>query len=116
MAETIGLQNNTQCNDTYLLEKRYEVLLDINNKKLFKEINDLKQEISRLGNEIDSIKQSQKSQRIPVQQVHEPSQFVQQNTQPQNFQQQPVQNQQRPQQGVAPEEVPLDKYFYFGRK
>ncbi len=108
MAEILTEQKPliNQCSDLYLLEKKYEVLLEMSNKKLLKEINDIKQEILRLNTEVESLKQ--KSSR-PIQVVHEEfprQQPVQQIQQPQ---------QQRPQQ-LTSEDVSIEKYFHFGRK
>ena len=118
---TLNLNSGQQLNGSYLIEKKFEIMLDSINKKVIGEINGLKEAVSSLQQELRELKK----------------QGSQQNYQQQNNQQQcnhreeqgasfspanPVRNAEEP-SSVKPrygdynsKDVPIDKFFYFGNK
>lgn len=114
----ISLQQPQLDNNLYLLEKRYEVLLDINNKKLLKEINGLREHIKKLEDDIQNLSSSQNLQAS----THSCAGRVVQKTLEVREEPKPTiieakqSNAQNTKQEISSEDVSIEKYFYFGKK
>ncbi len=113
MTEILNVQQAPD-NNQYLLEKRFELLLDLSNKKLLKEITEIRDAVVRLEGEIRNLKSSQRSA-VTVQKTlaeqPEPKQTV------------PLPNQipqpsavSSSEQKINPSDFSIEKYFYFGKK
>lgn len=130
-----------------LLETKFELMMNMNNQKMKKEIDSLKQQIDLLSHELETVKKAQARQPSkneeyqatlgmqfaqPHQFQQQPQQFQQpqfQQMQPQAQQTQQFQQQfQQPAQqaqgtqprsrtgNTNPEDVSIEKMFYFGGK
>ena len=107
----LNIQEPQQDNNLFLLEKRFEVMLDISSKKLIKEISELKECMRKLEEEIKVLKATPKV-----------VQSVQSNNLNSNGQIAPsISNERKsPNNSVSnevnPQEISIQKYFYFGKK
>ncbi len=101
-----------------LLETKFELMLNMSSQKLRKEIDELKQQVASLSGELETIK---KSQARPTKNEEYQATLAKQFEQsPQPRSEQPVQ---QPAQGTQPrsrtgntnpEDVSIEKMFYFG--
>jgi hypothetical protein len=131
------LQNNLNSRgDDYLLQKKFEILIEMNNKKFQGELSTLKSTVERLTSELSEIKKVMLSgSRRQVERV-EPQQFVEHQQAPQEFIEQPEViitasakacgfnsapshvsrgDAPKPRYGdYQPKDVSIDKIFYFG--
>ena len=107
----LNIQETQQDNNLFFIEKRFEVMLDMNNKKLIKEISELKDGMRKLEEEIKGLKSAQKV-----------VQSVQSNNVNSNAQIAPsISNERKSPNNSAsneinPQEISIQKYFYFGKK
>lgn len=118
-----------------LLERRYQLILEMNTKRYDQEINSLKEQISTLSGQIMSLRgdimKISSQQKPQFQEVKSEVKNEQtQQTQSLNQQYQQELAQQSTQQNTTPEpkkehprqgsftsqDVPIEKFFYFGRK
>lgn len=115
------------CNDNFFIQRMVEVMLDINNKKLFSEINTLKSEVSRLNDMVSEL--SRKSAEIRnvdmqknIKDFHDEAEAAPASVAvsapasaaPRGRANETVS---RPRYGdYKPEDVSVDKFFYYGRK
>jgi len=111
------LQNNV-INDEYLFQKRMELLIDTNNKKVSSELNNLKNMVSQLNNDIHELrKKINESQIEPVREVvklEERSEDIDDNKIKRIEKQKTATS---PRCGdYHPEDVSINKFFYFGNK
>ena len=108
--------------DNYFIQKQFEFMLESNNKKVAKEMANMRAIINKLNEEIDNLKKNFDSIRTrpaefsPVQ-PRETHQNVQQNIQASatitGRNEEPL----KPRFGdYTPEDVPIGKFFYFGNK
>ena len=122
-------------------QKRFELMIDMATKKLQQEIHGLKELVTSLNSEIGSIKSQVSRMQFPPQQSHnvqktlvEPQQRNEQsqprkevkivdcrpeNERKEQFQSGSAKNSEpiKPRFGdYQPEDVSIDKFFYFGRK
>ena len=114
MPEIFGLQNSQIDNSQYLQEKRLELLLDMNSKKIINEIHELRETIKRIEGDIVNLKSQQ---RTAVQNV--------QRTLPEQAEQRIVSAEPRQalntasgseRREISSADVSIEKYFYFGKK
>lgn len=109
MKETEETKTTT---NTELLERKYQLMLDMNNKKFEQTIVILQQQISSLNTELNKLKTQIDTQ---PQHVHPPEPKITQPTQQPNIQEQ--KKDQHPRQGgFAPGDISIEKMFYFGKK
>src|SRR3989344_1424618 len=111
------LQNNV-INDEYLFQKRMELLIDTNNKKVSGELNNLKNMISQLNNDIHELKKKiNESQIEPIGEavkLEERSEDIDDNKIKRIEKQKTTA---KPRWGdYQPEDVSKKKFFYFGKK
>lgn len=111
------MQNNAPSNsDNYFMQKQIEIMIDINNKKITNELNNMKEILSKLSEEISDIKRNLNANRViqraePVAIPDNNTNINQNNTRPNNGQ--PL----RPRYGdYKPGDVSINKFFYFGNK
>ena len=128
------VQEQRQSESPSLLERRYQLILEMNTKKYDQEINGLKDQISTLSSQIMSLRadimkissqpKPQYQQEVKNEQTQQ-TQSLNQQYQQELAQQQPTQSndptpepkKEHPRQGkFTSEDVPIEKYFYFGRK
>ena len=110
------------CNDHFFVQRMVEVMLDINNKKVFNEINTLKSEVSRLNEMLSELNRKTAEIRNAEQQKNirdfpesvAPAAQAAPVSAPRARTNETVS---RPRYGdYQPEDVSVDKFFYFGRK
>ena len=137
----LGMAAGSQMDNSYLMEKKFELMIDSNNKKLVNEINALKGAVSSLNIEIASLrKQVNDMQTSPVAPAAAPVFERDNNNVAVNQDAQPAQARNsaatgpvrgswsaetargrgesiKPRFGdYTPEDVPVEKFFYFGNK
>lgn len=107
---------NAPLNDSYLMEKKFEFMLEAINKKVANELNSLKTIISSINSEVTEIKKQLNGVQRAAPAVFENSNNVNNqgsNTQARGRSNEPV----KPRFGdYTPEDVPIGKFFYFGNK
>ena len=104
-------QQLKETNNNELLERKYQLLLDMNNKKFEQTITILQQQISNLTNELHKLKTQLDTQPH----VHPPEPKITQPTPQPNITEQKKDN--HPRQGsFEPGDVSIEKMFYFGKK
>ena len=108
--------------DSYFIQKQFEFMLDSSNKKIAKEMANMQAMITKLNEEIDTLKKNLDSVRTrpaefsPVQ-PREAHQNIQQNIQANAPSTGRSEEQLKPRFGdYRPEDVPIGKFFYFGNK
>lgn len=118
---------NDQQSD-FLIQKKVEIMLEMNNKKFIEEIQNLKQEISNLHLQVQNLKSElQNNVNREINTEHTASPAVKQTVQNEVVQQQEpprvqetVQEKPKdphPRQGnYTPEDVSIEKMFYYGNK
>lgn len=124
--QILGMAGSPQMDNSYLMEKKFEFMIESSNKKIVNEINSLKSTVSSLNIEIASLrKQIDDIQKTaPVTLVFEGNNAEG----PKEARQAPVRNSAaetakgkeepiKPRYGdYTPEDVPVEKFFYFGNK
>ncbi len=107
--------DSTQLNDSYLMEKKFEFMLESINKKAFNSLNALKNMISSIEIEVAGIKKQ-----IKDMQGSSPKAFESTNVANDRREIQPKARDNgavKPRYGdYEPEDVPIEKFFYFGNK
>ena len=111
--------------DDYMLEKKFEIMLDMNNKKIANEISKLSSMINSLNEEIASIKRglsrgatAEASRQNPAKSAvaDEPSEYITREI-PSNSVRPKSNDDVKPRYGdYNPEDVAISKIFYFGNK
>jgi len=99
-----------------LLEKKYKFLLEQNNDRLLNEINSLKKSTSSLVVELNLIKSQirQQGEKIRNQESNQP---VEKEVQKKIEDTKEIKKESHPKQGsFQPEDVSIEKIFYFGEK
>ena len=108
---------NSSNTEDYLLEKKFEIMIDMNNKKIANEISKLSSMISQLNDEISSIKRELgkgTAAKAPV--AEEPLEYGAREI-PSNSVRPKPNDDVKPRYGdYSPEDVPISKIFYFGNK
>ena len=124
--QILGMASSTQMDSSYLMEKKFEFMIESSNKKLVNEISTLKSTVSSLNIEIASLrKQIEDIQKAPVTSVFEGNNAAR----PEEVRQVPVRSNASPEIAkgrgeplkprfgdYTPEDVPVEKFFYFGNK
>ncbi|MBI4149203.1 hypothetical protein HY491_02030 [Candidatus Woesearchaeota archaeon] len=105
-------QNNKPAPDDYFLQKQIEVLLDISSKKVMQELAVLKGMVGKLSEELGELK-ARERRAAPVEHQQQTTATAAPVSTPSQRQEQPVQQRYG---NVKPEEVAIDKFFYFGNK
>ncbi|MBI2208122.1 hypothetical protein HYU50_01360 [Candidatus Woesearchaeota archaeon] len=109
--------SNSPNTEDYMLEKKFEIMLDMNNKKIANEISKLSSMISKLNDEIASIKKELGkgiAAKAPV--AEEPLEYGAREI-PSNSVRPKPNDDLKPRYGdYSPEDVPIGKIFYFGNK
>ncbi|MBI2135365.1 hypothetical protein HYU09_05210 [Candidatus Woesearchaeota archaeon] len=105
--------------EDYMLEKKFEIMLDMNNRKIANEINKLSSMISHLTEEIASIKRGMGSATAKAERavaVEEPLESGAREIPSNSVRPKPNEDI-KPRFGdYSPEDVPIGKIFYFGNK
>jgi len=104
----LNIKEPQQDNSLFLMEKRFEVILEISNKKLVKEVSELRESIGKLEDEIKLLRSSPK---LP--------QIIQTNANLQstnNPSEKKISNNSSSSQEINPADISIEKYFYFGKK
>ncbi|MFH0867718.1 MAG: hypothetical protein V1831_00215 [Candidatus Woesearchaeota archaeon] len=106
----------TLLNDSYLMEKKFELMIESINKRVANELNALKNMICNINSEVAEIKKQ-------LNNVQKASPAVFENSNNSNSKVANVQLKSRDNVAVkprygdyAPEDVPIEKFFYFGNK
>ena len=115
---TLNLAPGQQLNGSYLIEKKFEIMLDSINKKFIGEINGLKEAVGALQQELRELKKQGSQQNYQQQNNHREERDA--SFSPVN----PVRNaEEQKDSSVKPrygdynsKDVPIDKFFYFGNK
>ena len=110
-------QNNKPAPGDYFQQKQMEVLIDISTKKVLQEIASLKGMVGQLSQELSELRS--RRQDVPVETQHQSAPAA-----PTPIHQPAAaapasrsSDQPRPRFGdVKPEDVAIDKFFYFGNK
>lgn len=105
--------------DDYMLQKKLEIMIDINNKKISAELNGMRSVISKFNEELAEIKKSLNGN---AQRLKEPA--VSLNTSANDSRQSDFRRTGNSEQQMAkprtgdyePKDVSIDKFFYFGNK
>jgi hypothetical protein len=106
----IDLANISGMQDTYLLQKQVEMIIESSNKKLLQEITMLKGSVQRLNEEILELKREKKIS-VPASRVSE--MITIEEKQPEGGKESVIQ----PRYGkYGPQDAAIDKFFYFGKK
>ena len=125
--QILGMATGSQMDNSYLMEKKFEFMIDSSNKKLVNEINALKGTFSSLNMEIASLRKQidgiQKT--APAAPVFESNNTASQEeilpapvrssapAETARGRGEPI----KPRFGdYTPEDVPVEKFFYFGNK
>ena len=107
---------NAPLNDSYLMEKKFEFMLESINKKVANELNSLKTMIGSINSEVTEIKKQPNNAPRAAPAVFESSNSVNnqgRDTPTRGRSNEPV----KPRFGdYNPEDVPIEKFFYFGNK
>ena len=121
--EDIALQNNINPPnmDGYMLQKKFEIMIDINNKKMTNELSKINNVLSSLNEEICRIKKqiSGNSQVVKAQSVAPEIQVEKNNAESVQNVNKPKDNwpASRPRYGdYKSDDVSINKFFYFGNK
>ncbi len=118
--ENAILQDNINSSnlDNYLIQKKIEIMMDINNKKINSEIKKISDMVYRLNEEIGEIKRRFNGVRSTKEQ--EPSVVLDNGKEGNQEDLNRVKSrEQRPKPRYGdynPEDVNIDKFFYFGNK
>ena len=120
-ASTLNIAANKEMDNSYLLEKKFEIMIGTATKKVLAEIAGLKESISALQNELNDVKrarqQSQPAQMPTASSPYSSAANIPQNTSNGSSNNHPSSTVARPRFGdYKPEDVSVDKFFYFGKK
>src|SRR3989344_2883143 len=122
-ASTLNIAANKELDNSYMLEKKFEIMIGSATKKILAEVAGLKESILALQNELNDLKRARPQQ----QQLHTAktqaaaSPYSSAANIPQNTSNgannHPGSTVARPRFGdYKPEDVSVDKFFYFGKK
>ncbi|MEK6949502.1 MAG: hypothetical protein AABX34_04720 [Nanoarchaeota archaeon] len=118
-ASTLNIAANKEMDNSYLLEKKFEIMIGTATKKVLAEIAGLKESISALQNELNDVKRA-RPQSAPMPAASSPyssAANIPQNTSNGSSNNHPSSTVARPRFGdYKPEDVSVDKFFYFGKK
>ena len=116
---TLNIASGQQLNGSYLIEKKFEIMLDSINKKVNGEITSLKEAVGVLQQELREIKR-QNSQQNQQQQNYprdEQSSSSSPSANPAMNSEEQKDSSVKPRYGdYRSKDVPIDKFFYFGNK
>lgn len=105
--EMQGIHAAESVEGTELIEQKYQLLLEMNNKRFQQEIEALKTALNNLGSELQMLKAELK--RVAEQPLQKPKEKDKQEVL------KTVPNEAHPRQGnYKPEDVSIEKMFYFG--
>ena len=115
--QTLGMAANSQMDNSYLQEKKFEFMIESSNKRIANELAILKSAISKLDGEIVDLKrQLNSAQRADT----TDSENTNNNTAASRADAQTKAKDNRapkPRYGeYEPDDVPIEKFFYFGNK
>ena len=121
-ASTLNIAANKELDNTYMLEKKFEIMLGTATKKVLIEILALKESIASLQSEISDIKRA-RIQSAPASSSAHVSPYSSAANVPSHdashasLNAHPSATVARPRFGdYKPEDVSVDKFFYFGKK
>lgn len=104
--------------DDYLIEKRIEIMMDMQSKKVANELNSIKEAINNLSKEISEIKRHVSENRQPARQEQirkfESSESVQEQPKTERSQEKVVTQGQNRYGEYQPKDVSIEKFFYSG--
>ena len=120
-ASTLNIAANKEMDNSYLLEKKFEIMIAASAKKIMADIAGLKESIMALQSELNDVKRArQQSQPATMPAASSPyssAANIPQNTSNGISNNHPSSTVARPRFGdYKPEDVSVDKFFYFGRK
>lgn len=90
-------------------DNQYQIMLERQNRQIAQEVQALKETVAAMQAEIEMLKADQKA--APVQQQEKPKQEVQK-----KFPQKEESKEHPKQGGFCPDDVSIEKMFYFGKK
>ena len=126
--ENISLQNNLESGDSYFMQKRFEMIVESNHKKIKSELDDIRNTLDALNRNISEIKRfltmGSRGTEHSVTQLSDagttnpPSSKNQADaTSSISSRESQNQNEGKPRYGgYQPEDVPIEKFFYCGNK
>lgn len=120
-ASTLNIAANQEIDSTYMLEKKFEIMIGAATKKVLAEIAGIKESISALQSELNDARrarqQSQPAQMPAASSPYSSAANITQNTSNGSSNNHPSPTVARPRFGdYKPEDVSVDKFFYFGKK
>ncbi len=120
-ASTLNMDANREIGNSYMLEKKFEIMIGSAAKKILAEIAGLKESISILQSELNDIKrarpQSQPAQMQAAASPYSSAANIPQNISNGSSNAHPGSTVATPRFGnYKPEDVSVDKFFYFGKK
>lgn len=117
--ESITLQGNRDCSnlDEYLLQKKIELMIDISHKKLNNEMSNIKGMVNKLSEDICELKR-QLNESVPTSKTDTMHFDAKEDATQNNVKKADLNKAAlRPRYGdYKPEEVSIDRFFYFGSK
>ena len=121
-ASTLNIAANKEMDGSYMLEKKFEIMIGTATKKVLTEILSLKESIASLQNEIGDIKRARiqsapAPSSAPVSPYSGAANVPSNNANIVSSNSHPSTTIARPRFGdYKPEDVSVDKFFYFGKK
>ena len=105
--------------DDYLIEKKIEILMDMQSKKVANELNSIKEAINNLSKEISEIKKHVSENRQPARQeqirkFESSSESVQEQPKTERSQEKVITQSQNRYGEYQPKDVSIEKFFYSG--
>ncbi len=121
-ASTLNIAANKEIDGTYMLEKKFEIMIGTATKKILAEIASVRESVSALQNELNDVKRARQQSQPASMPAAAPSPYssaanIPQNTSNGSSNNHPSSTVARPRFGdYKPEDVSVDKFFYFGHK
>ena len=120
-ASTLNIAANQEIDSNYMLEKKFEIMIGAATKKVLAEIAGIKESISALQSELSDVKrarqQSHTAQMLTASSPYSSAANIPQNSGNGSLNNHPSSTVARPRFGdYKPEDVSVDKFFYFGKK
>lgn len=115
--EDLRLGGNVKSSDDYFIQKKVEIMIDTNNKRVASELDNIKSMINRLNEDIHEIKRNLSGNNgfMPKKEPAIVSESFRDNNQ--NDLKAKNNEPQKPRSGdYQPEDVSVHKFFYFGTK
>lgn len=107
----LTIKDISEVDSSYMLEKKFELMIEASNKKITNEIKSVKEEMSKLLNEVLELKKSFSQKDVRMHNTFNKE------VDGEIFNKQSPSKEIKPRYGdYKPEDVPIDKFFYFGRK